>query len=250
MSYVYTVIALLSIIMVSTLVHEYGHYWTSRMFGVRVDEFAVGMGKKLFEHKGKNGTVFTFRLLPIGGFCMMNDEDFEKITRWKRAVILSMGCIHNIMLAVVPLTAVALIRKGLAGVQQILSLIWGLIKSTVDILPKVFDFSPENITGPAGLVTQVEGMTHGYTPAQVVFLIFAGLTAINIILAVFNILPIPALDGGQIMFLGIDWLYEKITGKLIPKKVFGTINALFFAAIMGYSIILLFADFWLPFVSK
>ena len=56
------------------LVHEFGHFITAKMFGVKVNEFAIGMGPKLFKKQGKE-TLYTFRLLPIGGFCAMEGED-------------------------------------------------------------------------------------------------------------------------------------------------------------------------------
>ncbi|MCL1828447.1 MAG: site-2 protease family protein [Oscillospiraceae bacterium] len=55
-------------------VHEVGHFVAARASGVKVSEFAVGMGPALLKKQGKE-TVYSLRLLPIGGFCAMEGED-------------------------------------------------------------------------------------------------------------------------------------------------------------------------------
>ncbi len=56
------------------IVHELGHFLMCKLMGVRVNEFAIGMGPKLLQF-GKKETKYTLRLLPIGGFCAMEGED-------------------------------------------------------------------------------------------------------------------------------------------------------------------------------
>lgn len=56
------------------LVHEFGHFIVAKMTGVRVNEFAIGMGPKIVKW-GKGETQYSLRLLPIGGFCAMEGED-------------------------------------------------------------------------------------------------------------------------------------------------------------------------------
>lgn len=58
------------------LFHEFGHYIAARLCGVRVLEFAIGMGPRLIGVK-KRGTIYSLRALPIGGFCSMLGEDEE-----------------------------------------------------------------------------------------------------------------------------------------------------------------------------
>lgn len=59
-------------------IHELGHYSFARLNGIGVEEFAIGMGPKLFGFR-KSGTLWSFRLLPIGGFCKIIGEDGEPI---------------------------------------------------------------------------------------------------------------------------------------------------------------------------
>lgn len=53
------------------VVHEFGHFYFAKKSGILVREFAIGMGPKIFAHTGKDGTAYTIRILPIGGYVRM-----------------------------------------------------------------------------------------------------------------------------------------------------------------------------------
>lgn len=53
------------------LVHEFGHFYFAKKSGILVREFAIGMGPKIFSHTDKEGTVYTVRILPLGGYVRM-----------------------------------------------------------------------------------------------------------------------------------------------------------------------------------
>lgn len=86
-------------------IHELGHFMTAKASGVKVNEFALGMGPKIFRFK-KGETVYSLRLLPIGGFCAMEGEDeesdnpraFGRAACWKRIIIVVAGAVMNIVL--------------------------------------------------------------------------------------------------------------------------------------------------------
>ena len=67
---------LVAILMFGVLiaVHEFGHFITAKLFGIRVNEFSIGMGPALFKRE-KGETLYSLRLLPIGGYCAMEGED-------------------------------------------------------------------------------------------------------------------------------------------------------------------------------
>lgn len=87
------------------LIHEGGHFVAAKLSGVKVNEFALGMGPKLFGFT-KGETKYSFRLLPIGGYCSMEGEDeesdnpraFSNKPTWKRIIIVSAGAVMNIVL--------------------------------------------------------------------------------------------------------------------------------------------------------
>lgn len=75
-----TVITFLIVFGVLVIVHEFGHFFFAKRAGILVREFAIGMGPKIYAHMGKDGTTYTLRLLPIGGYVRMaglEDEETE-----------------------------------------------------------------------------------------------------------------------------------------------------------------------------
>ncbi len=105
MNTVVTVILAILLFGLVIFLHEMGHFLTAKAFGVKVNEFALGMGPKLFSF-GKKETRYSLRLLPIGGYCAMEGEDgesederaFGRQKVWKRIVIVAAGAIMNILL--------------------------------------------------------------------------------------------------------------------------------------------------------
>ena len=72
MSIVLSILIMLLILTALVVVHEWGHYISARIFGVKVNEFAIFMGPKIYSRVGrKTGTTFSIRCLPIGGYCAM-----------------------------------------------------------------------------------------------------------------------------------------------------------------------------------
>ncbi|NTW71696.1 MAG: RIP metalloprotease RseP [Eubacteriaceae bacterium] len=95
------------------IIHELGHFLAARLFGVKVLEFAIGMGPLLFSRQGEE-TLYSIRMIPLGGFCKMQGEDesdytegsYNSKTKLQRIMILASGAIMNIIGAVVLLTIV------------------------------------------------------------------------------------------------------------------------------------------------
>ncbi len=99
------------------LIHEFGHFIAAKILGVRVNEFAIGFGPKLFKW-GKGETKYAVNLVPLGGYCAMEGEDessddsraFCKKKPWRRFLIVAMGAIFNLILGLV-LVAITLIPE-------------------------------------------------------------------------------------------------------------------------------------------
>jgi len=99
--------ALKIIIMLGFLVfiHEGGHFLIAKLCKVKVNEFALGFGPKIFT-KEKGGTIYALRLIPLGGFVTMEGEEersdkegsFSKASVWKKIAIVAAGrtCKHYI----------------------------------------------------------------------------------------------------------------------------------------------------------
>lgn len=77
-----TILVFIIIFSVVVVIHEFGHYFFAKRAGILVREFAIGMGPKLFAHQGKDGTTYTIRMLPLGGYVQMAGwgEDETELT--------------------------------------------------------------------------------------------------------------------------------------------------------------------------
>ena len=331
-------------------IHEFGHFLTAKLCGVRVNEFAINMGPRLFGWK-RGETQYSFRLIPIGGYCAMEGEDqdtgdprcFVNAAWWKKLIILCAGSFTNlltgfvvmaILFATVFVTATteitgfdpgsALSEQGLRAGDEI----WSIngrrtyMRDDFDLLDGRFDptdvelvvvrdgekltfehFKMEKrsfddgqggqvlrygiylgsfeepsfgsvtrfaayqcvdfarmvwyglsdlFTGRAGLddmggvVRVVDVMVQSGEAAKTVssgilnVLYLGAFIAVN--LAVMNMLPIPALDGGRVFFLLINTVYTAVTGRKVDPKYEGYIHAGAMILLLGLMAVLLIKD--------
>ena len=113
MTLIFTILVFIITISIIVTFHEYGHYIAARLCGVKVLEFSVGFGKRLFGKKfGRDKTDYKVCALPLGGYVKMLDErdgevkDFEKKRAFnnqslsRRAIIVFSGPLFNFILAV------------------------------------------------------------------------------------------------------------------------------------------------------
>ena len=85
--------------------HEFGHFIVSKLVGVKVLEFAVGMGPALWK-KQKGETLYSLRAFPVGGYCRLDGEDeanddpraFSNQKLWKRFAVAAAGAAFNLIL--------------------------------------------------------------------------------------------------------------------------------------------------------
>jgi regulator of sigma E protease len=108
----YIIIAIL-IFGILIMVHELGHFTAAKLFRVRVSEFAIGMGPALWK-KQRGETLYALRVLPIGGFCAMDEDEASEDTRaftnqswWKRFIILFAGAAMNFLTGVIIMLFIA-----------------------------------------------------------------------------------------------------------------------------------------------
>ncbi|MDR0853815.1 MAG: RIP metalloprotease RseP [Clostridiales Family XIII bacterium] len=115
-----TIVYAIIIFCLLVFVHEMGHFVVAKKSGVKVNEFALGMGPKLFSFT-RGETKYSLRAIPIGGYCAMEGEDedssdpraFNNKPAWKRALVLFAGSAMNIILAIV-LMSVVIFYVGVA----------------------------------------------------------------------------------------------------------------------------------------
>lgn len=109
MNFIFTLLILLFILGFIVFFHELGHFIAAKKSGVYVDEFALGMGPKIFSFKKKE-TTYTLRILPIGGYVSMANEENPELKLpkerilankkfYQKILVLTMGIIFNFILA-------------------------------------------------------------------------------------------------------------------------------------------------------
>ena len=102
------------------LIHEFGHYAAAKYFGVRVEVFSIGFGKRLLGFT-KGETDYRISAIPLGGYVKMSGEnpmdnrtgdpgEFLSHPRWQRFIVALAGPAMNIMLAVALLTGVYMVH--------------------------------------------------------------------------------------------------------------------------------------------
>ena len=102
------ILAAILIFGVLIALHELGHFCAAKACGVRVNEFAIGMGPAILK-KTKGETTYALRLLPIGGFCAMEGEEeasddpraLSNQGFWKKLIIFAAGALMNFLTGLV-----------------------------------------------------------------------------------------------------------------------------------------------------
>ena len=132
-----TVILALVLFLFLIFPHELGHFMMARAVGVKVNEFAFGMGPAIWQKQGRE-TLYSIRIFPVGGFCAMEGENEESDHKgafnnkpwWAKILVLIAGAAMNVLIAAV--------------VMSVIILISGTATTTVD---KVENGSPAQIAG-------------------------------------------------------------------------------------------------------
>lgn len=111
-------------------IHEFGHFATAKFFGVKVNEFAIGMGPALWKKQGEE-TLYSLRILPVGGYCAMEGEDadsqdpraFGALAAWKQMIVLGAGAFMNFVVGLLlclglMIPTQSMVTTQLAGVEE------------------------------------------------------------------------------------------------------------------------------------
>lgn len=180
------------------VVHEFGHFIVAKYFKVKVLEFSIGMGTKIYS-KG----IFSIRLLPLGGYVKLDEKTLEDISKIKQICIMIAGIIMNLILAYLCI----LLLNGIKTVRAFIGLITTIKAYLIAIIHIT---SLKDLSGPIGIHLAVVNTTK-------MLGIFKGasllIVMISINLAIVNLLPIPGLDGSRIYITLIKMIGVKISKK-------------------------------------
>ena len=347
----YIIIAIIIFgILVAT--HELGHFLMAKACGVKVIEYAIGMGPAIFKKQGKE-TLYSLRILPLGGYCAMEGEDadsddpraFGNQAVWKRLLILVAGAAMNFLTGFLLILLVfsqqegfmtptitgfmdgcpyvgeyglmegdefykingeriyfssdvstylqrggkdtadiVLIRDGKkvvlddypmtlveyptedGGTELKYGLYFGVKEtgalarlkyswycaldfvrlvrlSLVDLFTGALGIKDMNgVVGIVSVMNDVGKSSPTFYDAMMNIAYMTALIAIN--LAVMNLLPIPALDGGRVLFLLLTWIIEKLSRRKLDPKYEGYINAAGLTLLLALTVFVMFNDIW------
>jgi regulator of sigma E protease len=118
--FVIAIVAVAVVLGFMILIHEFGHYAVAKLLGVRVEQFAIGFGKRLFGIR-RGETDYRINAIPLGGYVKMSGEnpmdertgdpaEFLSHPRWHRFLIAIAGPAMNILLAIFLLTVVYMVH--------------------------------------------------------------------------------------------------------------------------------------------
>ena len=111
-------------------VHEFGHFWVARRCGIKVEKFSIGFGRSLWKKIGKDGTEYSFSVIPLGGFVKMLDGRVDEVPAsqkhlafdskplWQRSAVVAAGPLFNFLFAVFAYWLVFLI--GVPAVKPVI----------------------------------------------------------------------------------------------------------------------------------
>lgn len=243
-----TVIVFIVILALLVLSHEIGHFVAAKKAGVKIEEFGFGFPPRLLSFK-KGETIYSLNLIPLGGFVKIYGEDgqhkedsrsFSSQSVRQRFQMLISGVLMNIVLAIFLLTILSIfvypwyqgLWMGLVNTFYLIGLIIIALAQLFWQLILTGRFQGE-VFGPVGIASLTGKVVEmGFLNV----LYFTALLSIN--LAIINVLPFPALDGGRLLFLAI----EKIKGKPVSQKTEKAIHTAGFALLILLMLIVTFRD--------
>lgn len=220
------------------LAHEWGHYWAAQRAGITVTEFSLGMGPKVFGFR-RGRTQWNLRLLPFGGYVRWEDEgpgSFAEATLGARTAALLGGPLANLVLTLLLLIAILVAFRGdgwnaipvaLRGVI-LMAAAWGK-----GVLGLFGGHGLEDLAGPVGIVQATAAVS---AVGIEELLLFTAFLSLNV--GLFNLLPVPGLDGGRLVFVGLEGLRRRP----LSQEVEGWIHAGGFLMLIGLLVVTVVKD--------
>jgi len=212
----------MAIVSLLIIIHEAGHFIAAIRAGIPIACFSVGIGPKLFGLHWK-GTEYRLSLIPLGGYvspAIENEKDYFAVGFKKRLALSLGGPLANIVIAPPLFALIAAIH----GEVSTYSLLAAPFIKTYDMLANIV-FSIAGLFAGQGELSSVVGAVaaggHFIGMGMAGALEFT--VAITLNLAIFNLLPLPPLDGGKIVLDTLERAQPKLMKIYLPACVCGWI---------------------------
>lgn len=211
----FSIIVLLIVLSLLIIIHELGHFLACKLFDIPTHVFSVGFGPALIRTTFWQ-TTFQIALLPLGGYVSMDVPSLQAAAYWQKMIIILSGVGNNFLIAFFIIIYLSqTVSKGLYNFSH-------LIKDSIYMI------IGKKPVKDSQLVSFMQRNTQLKTRAFLFFIV-----VLNIELGLFNLLPIPMLDGGQALRYTIFSLADVIN---IPAQpILHLIYLLLFIGLIFYT---------------
>jgi len=188
------------------IIHEFGHFLAAKWCGLEVSVFSLGFGPALFKIFFYN-TSFQISLIPLGGYVSFDPVAFSLISYVKQVVIVLAGIFANIVFAYMLILFCYKDKKA----HSFFTFFY-VLSHIQELSSKTFLKGNENkaFVGPFGIMY---GISESYKEDLCTYFLSLSLLSLN--LALFNVLPLPLLDGGKFVQITVDALFGPQPGLVI-----------------------------------
>lgn len=208
------------IISLSILFHEAGHLFVGLWTRIPMKQFSVGFGPRLIS-KTLGHTEYKLSLIPVGGYVLPEIEDmniFFAIPVWRRMLFTLGGPIMNLLIAWLLLSFAFCTTNGwsfsscfILPFSQIVALTLAILNGFAQLITQ-----PDQLSGVVGVISAGgQYIQNSWINA----ITFAALLNIN--LAIFNLLPLPPLDGGKLISYFLELIDKRLVKLQVPLSIAG-----------------------------
>ncbi len=169
------------------VIHEFGHFIACKLFGIATPVFSIGFGPRLFGYQ-IGSTIFQIAAFPFGGYVAIATDQLDAQPYFIKAIILLAGIAINFLFAYLIFSFFRFRNINARKMMQ-----------------QTAEHAPNGVMGPIGIIAL---MSYSVSLSFNHFLLLLG--GLSFSIGMFNLLPIPFLDGGQLALYTI----EAITGPI------------------------------------